>query len=63
MIDGDALMTIREAADFLRVSPLTLYHWINEGRGIPVVRLSSRCVRFRRSDLEEWISTKRNSKP
>jgi len=33
-----------------------LYHVVSQGR-IPVVRLSKRCIRFRYSDLLEWIET------
>jgi excisionase family DNA binding protein len=52
------LLDVREAAALLKISPGSLYHWLSEDRGLPVVRLSPRCVRFRRSDLEEWISEK-----
>ena len=49
------LLNVEEAAALIGVSTGTVYHWIGEKR-IPVVRLSRRCVRFRRADLEEWIS-------
>ena len=55
----DRLLDVREAAALLGISPFSLYHWISQKRGIPVVRLSSRCVRFRWSDLEAWIATKK----
>jgi predicted DNA-binding transcriptional regulator AlpA len=32
----------------------TLYHFVSAKR-IPVVRLSRRCIRFRYSDLINWI--------
>ena len=48
------LLTVNEAASLTGVSPGTLYHWVSEGR-VPVVRLSRRCIRFSKSDLEEWI--------
>lgn len=48
------LLTIREVSAMTRISVGTLYHWVSERR-IPVVRLSARCIRFRLTDLEEWI--------
>ena len=48
------IMRIDEAADFLATSPGTLYHWVSEGR-VPVIRISKRCIRFRRSALEKWL--------
>lgn len=58
-MNDDRLLDVREAAALLGISPFSLYHWISEKRGIPVIRLSSRCVRFRKSDLEAWIATKK----
>src|SRR5690349_17807240 len=49
----DRLMNIREAAQLMSLSPGSVYHYVSQGR-IPVVRLSSRCIRFRRSDLLKW---------
>lgn len=53
-----SLLDVREAAALLGISPGTLYHWLREEGRVPFVRLGPRCVRFRRSDLEEWISQK-----
>ncbi len=49
------LLDIREVSELTGLSVSTLYHWASQGR-IPVIRLSRRCIRFRKSDLEEWIS-------
>ena len=49
------LLTIREAAEFLSLSVGSLYHMSSEGR-VPVVRLSRRCIRFRRLALEQWLA-------
>lgn len=48
------LMNIEETAAYLGVKTGTLYHWISEAR-IPVIRLSVRAVRFRKSDLDKWL--------
>ena len=53
----EPLLTIREVSELTNLSVGTLYRWISEGR-IPVVRLSKRCIRFRQSDIEEWIAAK-----
>jgi excisionase family DNA binding protein len=56
-MDESSLLDVRGAAALLGISAGTLYHWLSERR-VPVVRLGLRCVRFRRSDLEAWISEK-----
>jgi excisionase family DNA binding protein len=47
------LLTVREAAEVLAVSPKTLYRMAQLGQA-PHVRLG-RNVRFRREDLEAWL--------
>ena len=54
MIDP-ILLTVHDVARLTGLSSGTLYHFISERR-IPFVRISARCVRFRRSDLEAWIN-------
>jgi excisionase family DNA binding protein len=48
------LLTVREAAALTGFSEGTLRHWISQQK-IPFVRISSRCVRLRVSDIEQWI--------
>jgi predicted DNA-binding transcriptional regulator AlpA len=55
-METERLMDIYEVAAFLNVSPGTLYHWLSQRRGPPCVRVSSRCVRWRRSDVNAWVS-------
>ena len=50
----DRLLTVSELAERLGISPGTAYHWISQGR-LPCVRFSSRCVRFRESDVEKML--------
>ena len=52
-----ALLTIKQVSKLTILSVGTLYHKISQG-AIPAVRISSRCVRFRLSDLEKWIAEK-----
>jgi excisionase family DNA binding protein len=56
-MDNKLLLTVREAAALTGFSEGTLRHWISEGR-IPFVRISPRCVRFRQSDIQDWIAAR-----
>jgi excisionase family DNA binding protein len=55
--DNNHLMDIRDVAEWTGLSVGTLYHLISQRR-IPVVRISSRCIRFRKSDIEQWLAEK-----
>ena len=59
--DPDALSTEREAADFLGVSTRALQKWRATGSGPQFVRISSRCVRYRRRDLIAWAENRLKS--
>ncbi len=50
----DRLLRIDEVARFLRLSVGGTYHLVSEGR-LPVVRISSRCIRFSRKALLAWL--------
>jgi excisionase family DNA binding protein len=52
--DQPLLIDIRELSRLTGLRRGTLYHQVSEGK-LPVVRLSSRCIRFRKSDIEQWI--------
>jgi excisionase family DNA binding protein len=52
--DSLALMTVEEAASYLRLAPWTLRHWVCQKK-IPYVRLG-RTVRFRRKDMERFVN-------
>ena len=51
-----ALITEREAAAYLRMTPRWLQVRRYEGGGPRYVRVSSRCVRYRISDLDAWAA-------
>jgi len=57
-MNDDRLLHVREAAQFLGVAPGSLYHMVSQGR-VPCIHLSKRCLRFRLSDLEAWLATKK----
>lgn len=46
--------TVTETAEFLNVSPKTIYDWVHK-REIPFHKLK-RLLRFRRSEIEKWLA-------
>lgn len=54
--ENDRLLRVDEAAELLGLSSGGLYHLVSERR-ITVVRISSRCIRFRRCALWEWVES------
>lgn len=48
------LLTTREVADLLRVSPGTIYSWRHRQLGPPAVRVGKH-LRWRAEDLSEWV--------
>ncbi|MGH2533406.1 MAG: helix-turn-helix domain-containing protein [Thermomicrobiales bacterium] len=49
------LLTIREAAQILRVSEVTISRWIKQGR-LPSYRVGPRVIRIRRDDLDRIVT-------
>ena len=51
------LLKASEVAEILQVSPRTLASWrANHPDDLPFVRLGDKTVRYRRNDVEEFIS-------
>jgi excisionase family DNA binding protein len=50
----DRLLTVQELAEYLAVPVATIYQWRYLRKGPPGFRIG-RHVRYRRSDVEEWI--------
>lgn len=50
---GNEILTIEEVAEYLRLTPQTIYKWAQERR-IPAVKLGKEW-RFRRSVLDRWL--------
>lgn len=50
------LVDEREAASILCYSVRALQNWRHRGGGPDFVKVSSRSVRYRRTDLEKWIA-------
>lgn len=50
------------AAEFLDLTPRTMQAMRQRGGGSRFVKLSARCIKYRRADLREWTETRlRNS--
>lgn len=54
---NEDLLTIREVADMLSVSPKSVRRYIATG-GMPYIRVNQRLYRFRRSDVDKWLTTR-----
>lgn len=56
MGDSREVMNIRQASQYLGVSPDTLYKYVNEQK-IPAFKLGNRW-RFKKSRLDQWMEEK-----
>ncbi len=54
-MSDELLLTVQQLADLLQVDAASIYHWSAAGRLPGCVRLSARCLRFRRLDVEKWL--------
>ena len=52
-LPANEILTIEEVAEYLRLTPQTIYKWAQEKR-IPAVKLGKEW-RFRRSILDRWL--------
>jgi predicted DNA-binding transcriptional regulator AlpA len=51
---ADRLLTIKQVSELTGLAVGSLYHLVSQKR-VEVVRISSRCIRFRLSSLERWF--------
>ena len=58
MADSREVMNIRQASQYLGVSPDTLYKYLGEQK-IPAFKLGNRW-RFKKSKLDQWMEEKSN---
>ncbi len=59
--DPDRLLTVPQVAELLQLSPKTLANWASAGAGPRRVKLTARDIRYRRSDLLDFISERLES--
>lgn len=58
---SDRLLTVSEAAAHLQVARNTVYRMVRR-QELPAVRVGSRCLRFRRPDLERYLDLRRTAR-
>ena len=49
------LLSAREVADMLGMSPETVLRWVRQGK-LPAIRLPGGAIRFREDDLDGWLA-------
>lgn len=54
MSNDDKIMTLEEVAEYLRLTPQTIYTWAQEKK-IPAVKLGKEW-RFRKSLVDKWFN-------
>ncbi len=52
--ESKQLLTVKEAAEVLKISPHTLLRWVKLDK-LEIVRLSRKILRFDRDELTRWI--------
>jgi predicted DNA-binding transcriptional regulator AlpA len=56
VVPGARLLKAEEVAGLTGLSVETLAQWRSQQRGIPYVKISRNCVRYRQSDLDCWLA-------
>lgn len=51
----NGLLTAEEVAEQVGLSVETLAQWRSQKKGIPYVKISRNCVRYRQRDLDGWV--------
>jgi len=49
------LLTAEDVAVLTGLSVETLAQWRSQRRGIPFIKISRNCVRYRQTDLDSWL--------
>jgi excisionase family DNA binding protein len=57
------MLTTRQIADLVGVSPETVLRWQRHGHGPAAIRLPSGALRYRREDVEAWLTQRSTAKP
>lgn len=53
---SEQLLTAEDVAKVVGLSPETLAQWRSQGRGIPFIKISRNCVRYRQTDLDTFLA-------
>lgn len=58
---NDNYISIEEAAEYLGVKASTIRTWI-KAKGMPAHRVGSKLLKFKRSEIDEWVNSEKNEK-
>jgi len=58
-MDNQKILRAKEVAEMTGVTTRALHHWRQTGQGPAFLRLSRKCVRYERVEVERWIAEKR----
>ena len=54
--EQQVVMTEKQVAEYLNLTPRALQDWRYRGCGPAFIRISARCIRYRRSDIDKWLA-------
>jgi predicted DNA-binding transcriptional regulator AlpA len=54
-LGNQELLKPEDVARVTGLSPETLAQWRSQKRGVPFIKISRNCVRYRQSDLDSWL--------
>ena len=54
--NDDTLLTQREVTELLSVTARTIQRWLANGDFPPPIKLSNRIIRWRRDDIDSWLT-------
>jgi len=57
---SDRALTIKQAAEYLGITPETLYNWRAKRIGPPSYAISSRKIIYREKELKRWMDERRH---
>jgi excisionase family DNA binding protein len=55
LIEAEPLLTDETAGHYVGVEPRTIRAWRTR-RGLPFIRITSKIVRIRKTDLDRWLT-------
>ena len=56
LVAPSRLLSTEEVAEQTGLSVETLAQWRSQKKGMPYVKISRNCVRYRQSDLDGWLA-------
>ena len=57
-LNGAEVLDDKQVAALLNTNPRTLRLW-RATRGLPFIRITSKVIRYRRADIDEWLLRRR----